>query len=40
MPWDDWKAMKQKWGRKYVTEADLKEYRVPTARNGALLLLD
>lgn len=40
LPWDDWKAMKQKWGRKYVTEADLEDYRVPTARNGALLLLD
>lgn len=40
LPWDDWKTMKQKWGRKYVTEADLEDYRVPTARNGALLLLD
>lgn len=40
LPWDNWKDMKRKWGRKYVTEADLEDYRVPTARNGALLLLD
>lgn len=40
LPWDIWQGMKERFGRKYVTEADLDEYRVPTARNGALLLLD
>lgn len=40
LPWDAWQGMKEYFGRKYITEADLQEYRVPTARNGALLLLD
>lgn len=40
LPWDTWQGMKERFGRKYITEADLQEYRVPTARNGALLLLD
>ena len=40
LPWDVWQNMKEHFGRKYITEADLQEYRVPTARNGALLLLD
>lgn len=40
VPWEVWTDMKQRFGRKYVTEADLEEYRVRTARNGMLLLLD
>lgn len=40
LPWDTWQGMKERFGRKYITESDLQEYRVPTARNGALLLLD
>lgn len=40
LSWDTWQGMKERFGRKYITEADVQEYRVPTARNGALLLLD
>lgn len=39
LPWDDWKSMKERFGRKYVTEADLQPYRVPTDRAGRLLVL-
>lgn len=40
IPWSVWDNMKTSFGRKYVTEADLNKYRVPTARNGVLLILD
>lgn len=40
VPWDIWKSMKELFGRKYATEADLEKYRVQTAWNGTLLLLD
>lgn len=39
LPWDDWKTMKQRLGRKYATEADLQPYRVPRDRAGRLLIL-
>lgn len=39
LPWDDWKTMKQRFGRKYATEADLQPYRVPRDRAGRLLIL-
>ena len=32
--------MKAHFGRKYVTEADLREYHVHTAWNATLMLLD
>lgn len=40
IPWSVWQNMKEHFGRKYVTEADLKKYRVATTGNGILLLLD
>ncbi len=40
IPWDVWKAMKERFGRKYITEADLQIYRVPVGRNGVPLILD
>lgn len=40
IPWNVWQGMKELFGRKYVTEADLKNYKVATALNGILLLLD
>lgn len=40
IPWDVWDAMKEHFGRKYVTEADLEQYQVQTAWNGLLMLLD
>lgn len=39
LPWNDWKTMKQRFGRKYATEADLQPYRVLKDRAGRLLLL-
>lgn len=39
LPWDVWKDMKARFGRKYVTEADLQNYRVPMDRAGRLQLL-
>lgn len=38
IPWPVWAAMKETFGRKYVTEADLTEYRVKQARNVLLIL--
>lgn len=40
IPWDDWRSMKELFGRKYVKEEDLQNYRVNTAWNGTLFLLD
>lgn len=40
IPWPIWSAMKENFGRKYVTEADLDKYRIIRAWNGALLILD
>lgn len=40
VPWSVWKAMKETFGRKYVTEPDLEKYQVQTAWNGTLLLLN
>lgn len=39
VPWDVWRNMKAHFGRKYVTEADLTQYRVQTSWNGVLRLL-
>lgn len=39
IPWPVWSGMKNQFGRKYVTEADLDEYRVQIAWNGTLLLI-
>lgn len=40
VPWDTWQTMKEKFGHKYATEKELEQYRVSTAWNGILLLLD
>ncbi len=40
IPWHTWVNMKAHWGRKYVTEADLQIYRVPTNKAGVLLILN
>ena len=41
-PWNIWQNMKEHFGRKYVTEADVEiaAYLVPVMRDGVLLLLD
>lgn len=39
IPWDVWSRMKEVFGRKYITEADLDKYRVRTGWNGTLLPL-
>ena len=38
VPWEVWRDMKERFGRKYVTAADLKPFRVRF--NGAVLFLD
>lgn len=30
IPWGNWKAMKEEFGRKYITEKELEKYQVPT----------
>lgn len=40
IPWSVWTGMKETFGRKYVTEADLKPYRVAESWNDLLLILD
>ena len=40
IPWGVWSHMKERFGRKYVTEADLEKYKVQTAWNGTLLLIE
>lgn len=39
LPWEVWRDMKEVFGRKYVTEADVQKYRVSTAWNDTLYLL-
>lgn len=39
VPWEVWKNMKAHFGRKYVTEEDLEEYRVKVHFNDVLLLI-
>lgn len=39
IPWRVWSTMKEQFGRKYVTEADLDNYRVQQAWNDVLLIL-
>ena len=40
IPWNVWATMKEHFGRKYVTEADLENYRVQRAWNDVLLILN
>ncbi len=40
IPWDAWRNMKDLFGRKYVREEDLEEYKVTAGSNGLLRLLD
>lgn len=42
LPWNVWRNMKKVFGRKYITEDDVEivPYRVQTAQDGTLLLLD
>lgn len=41
LPWDLWRDMKQRFGRKYIAETDegIAAYRVAAGRGGVLLLL-
>ena len=40
VPWAVWRDMKRLFGRKYITPADLAEYRVRVAAPGVLLFLE
>ena len=39
IPWEIWSSMKEYFGRKYVTEKDLRQYQVKVAWNGMLMLI-
>lgn len=39
IPWAVWSDMKNQFGRKYATEADLQPYKTKTGWNGVLMLL-
>lgn len=39
VPWAIWRDMKDQFGRKYVTEADLEQYRVQVTAKGTLQLI-
>ena len=38
VPWDDWKHIAQRYGRKYITAEELQQYKVPF--NGVILFLN
>jgi len=40
LPWVAWRDMKEIFGRKYVTEGDLAEFRTPMSRTGLPLVLE
>ena len=40
IPWYVWTDMKDRFGRKYVTEKDIQEYRISKSWNDLLLILD
>lgn len=40
VPWGVWKNMKRIFGRKYVTEEEIKQYQVSKSWNDVLLILD
>lgn len=40
IPWSLWTSMKEVFGRKYVTEQDLKQYQIAASWNDLLLILD
>lgn len=40
IPWAVWRDMKRLFGRKYITPADLAEYRIRVAAPGVLLFLE
>lgn len=40
IPWPIWEDMKNVFGRKYITPADLAKYRIRVAAPGALLFLE
>lgn len=40
IPWDIWKNMKEHFGRKYVKESDLNDFKVKTAWNGTMLIFN
>lgn len=40
IPWHIWKSMKMLYGRKYITEADLTQYRVPISQAGFPKIFD
>lgn len=40
IPWSFWREMKERVGRKYITAADVKEYKIEVCGSGLLAFLD
>lgn len=40
IPWDTWKDMKARFGRKYVREQDIQQFKMNVSWNGIFLLLE
>lgn len=40
IPWDVWKNMKEIYGRKYLKETDVQQYKIKSAWNGVLMILE
>lgn len=38
IPWHVWRGMKDRFGRKYVTEADLEEFKINISSTGLLMI--
>lgn len=39
IPWSVWRAMKEHYGRKYITENDITQYKIPRTTTGMLAIL-
>lgn len=40
IPWDVWQDMKAIYGRKYLKETDIQQYKIKSAWNGLLMILE
>lgn len=39
IPWSVWRSMKEHYGRKYITENDITQYKIPRTTTGMLAIL-
>ena len=40
IPWDVWQNMKEIYGRKYLKETDVQQYKIKSAWNAVLMILE